>query len=106
MTRRVMAPAEPHPGSAFQPEGPHGGASTLIFCELPTMTAPPLHVSHPAPATAAEYGKNALAYIARARAWLFLLLLLVFFEVWSQVAFDSTFVFSVFNLQSVTVFAV
>jgi predicted ABC-type sugar transport system permease subunit len=96
--------AEPRLGSAFSAGILAGADATLVLCELLSMTAPPLDIPHPVPAAA--YGKNALAYIARARAWLFLLLLLVFFEVWSQVAFGATFAFSVFNLQSVTVFAV
>lgn len=69
------------------------------------MTASPIDPavqerSRPAPA------KAILAFVAGARAWLFLVLLLVFFEVWARTAFGATFVFSVFNVQSVTIFAV
>jgi ribose transport system permease protein len=51
-------------------------------------------------------GRQAIAFIASARAWIFLILLLVVFEIWSRIAYDATFVFSVFNLRSVGVFAV
>lgn len=47
-----------------------------------------------------------LTFIAQMRAWLFLAFLLIFFEIWARVADDTSFVFSVFNLQSVAVFAV
>jgi ribose transport system permease protein len=47
-----------------------------------------------------------IVVISRARAWLFLLLLTVFFETYSQIDFGSTFIFSTFNLQSIAVFTV
>ena len=47
-----------------------------------------------------------LAWVAAARAWLFLALLIFFFEAWSQVADGATFVGNVSNLRSVAVFAV
>ena len=50
--------------------------------------------------------RNIFAVLAAARAWLFLLLLLVVFEVWARIAYGGSFVFSVFNLRSVAVFAV
>ena len=50
--------------------------------------------------------RNILGALAAARAWLFLLLLLVVFEVWARIAYGGSFVFNVFNLRSVAVFAV
>jgi predicted ABC-type sugar transport system permease subunit len=47
-----------------------------------------------------------LARIANLRAWLFLALLLVFFETWAQVRYGATFLFSGYNAQSIAVFAV
>ncbi|MCB8882420.1 ABC transporter permease [Acidisoma cellulosilytica] len=51
-------------------------------------------------------GRRIIAAVASARAWIFLLLLLVVFEIWSQIAYGSTFIFSSFNIRSVAVFAV
>jgi ribose transport system permease protein len=51
-------------------------------------------------------GRRTLALLATARAWIFLFLLLVVFEIWSQIAYGSTFVFSLFNIRSIAVFAV
>jgi predicted ABC-type sugar transport system permease subunit len=50
--------------------------------------------------------RGTLAVLASARAWIFLFVLLVVFELWSQIAYGTTFVFSAFNLRSVSVFAV
>ena len=47
-----------------------------------------------------------LLLAARLRAWLFLLLLLVVFEVWAQVSYGASFMFSSYNAQSIAVFAV
>jgi len=47
-----------------------------------------------------------LTWLAAARAWLFLALLFVGFEVWAQLAYRATFLFNPFNLQSIAVFAV
>ena len=38
--------------------------------------------------------------------WLFLILLLVFFETWARAAYGVSFLFNPFNLQSITLFAV
>jgi ribose transport system permease protein len=43
---------------------------------------------------------------SRSRAWLFLLLLAIFFEVYSRIDFGATFIFSTFNMQSIAVFTV
>ncbi|MGA1600081.1 MAG: ABC transporter permease subunit, partial [bacterium] len=37
--------------------------------------------------------------------WLFLTLMVVFFEVWAQMAYDISFIFNLFNIQSILVFA-
>jgi ribose transport system permease protein len=42
--------------------------------------------------------------IADLRAWLFLVLLLIFFEVWAQAVYGVTFVANTYNLQSVAIF--
>src|ERR1700688_1478883 len=50
-------------------------------------------------------GATLLMRIAELRAWLFLILLVVFFEVWSRIGYGSSFIFNVYNLQSISVFA-
>jgi predicted ABC-type sugar transport system permease subunit len=50
-------------------------------------------------------GAALLMRIAELRAWLFLILLVAFFETWSRLSDGSSFIFSVYNLQSITVFA-
>ena len=47
-----------------------------------------------------------LGWIAAARAWLFLALLLIFFEVWARASYGNSFLLNLYNLQSITVFAV
>jgi len=59
--------------------------------------------AHPRPA---EQQSNWIGWIAAARAWLFLIVLIVGFEVWSQIAFQATFVGNLFNISSIAVFAV
>jgi ribose transport system permease protein len=43
--------------------------------------------------------------IAAIRAWLFLILLVIFFEVWAQSSDDGSFILNTYNLQSIAVFA-
>jgi len=50
--------------------------------------------------------KTWLQYLMQMRAWLFLILLLVIFEIWARLSFGGTFIFSTFNWQSVAIFAV
>ena len=50
-------------------------------------------------------GVALLMRIAELRAWLFLIVLVVFFEVWARIAYGSSFIFNVYNLQSISVFA-
>ncbi len=47
-----------------------------------------------------------VARLARLRAWLFLAMLLVFFESWAQARYGATFLFSGYNAASIGVFAV
>ena len=47
-----------------------------------------------------------LLLAAQMRAWLFLVLLLVVFEIWAEVSYGASFVFSSYNAQSIAVFAV
>ena len=54
----------------------------------------------------AAQGGGWLLAIAAARAWLFLVVLIAGFEVWSQLAFGATFIGNLFNLRSIAVFAV
>ena len=62
---------------------------------------------HVAPeADHAEAAKTIVNRIVQLRAWLFLALLLVIFEIWSRISFGGTFIFSSFNWQSVAIFAV
>src|ERR1700679_2653332 len=50
-------------------------------------------------------GAALLMRIAELRAWLFLIVLVVFFEVWARVAYGASFIFNIYNLQSISVFA-
>ncbi|MDR3497289.1 MAG: ribose ABC transporter [Ancalomicrobiaceae bacterium] len=61
-----------------------------------------------APGTGAKSstGLAWLMRIAELRAWLFLLILVVFFETWAQIAYGDTFFGSSYNLRSIGVFAV
>ena len=47
-----------------------------------------------------------LDLLAAFRAWLFLGILLITFEIWAHVVYNSTFLFNPFNVQSITVFTV
>ena len=50
-------------------------------------------------------GKSILIRIAELRAWVFLILLIVFFEVWSRIAYDVTFAFNTYNMRAIAVAA-
>jgi len=54
---------------------------------------------------ASQEGRSLLSRIVDLRAWLFLILLVIFFEVWAQVAYDSTFILNTYNLQAIGIFA-
>ena len=47
-----------------------------------------------------------IGWVASARAWLFLIVLIVGFEIWAQLSFQATFVGNIFNVRSIAVFAV
>lgn len=53
----------------------------------------------------APTGRSILVRIAEMRAWLFLVLLIVVFEVWARSAHNVSFLFNTYNLQSISVFA-
>ena len=55
--------------------------------------------------TDANDKKSLLVRIAELRAWLFLIFLAIFFETWSRVVYGTSFVFNIYNLQSISVFA-
>ena len=55
--------------------------------------------------TEANGKKSLLVRIAELRAWLFLIFLAIFFETWSRVVYGTSFVFNIYNLQSISVFA-
>jgi ribose transport system permease protein len=46
-----------------------------------------------------------IMWIAEMRAWLFLALLVIFFEIWARSAYGVSFVLNTYNLQSISVFA-
>ena len=46
-----------------------------------------------------------LVKVAELRAWLFLVFLLIFFETWSHLASQTSFVFNVYNIQAISIFA-
>ena len=46
-----------------------------------------------------------VAWLAASRAWLFLAVLIIGFEVWSQIAFGASFIANPFNVRSIAVFA-
>jgi len=50
-------------------------------------------------------GRKLLLVIAEQRAWIFLTILVLFFEVWSQIAYGATFVFNTYNLRAIAVAA-
>lgn len=54
----------------------------------------------------AERARTILQRIAELRAWLFLLALVLGFEVWARSSFGGTFILNPFNLQSIAIFAV
>ncbi|MDQ0474552.1 ABC transporter permease subunit [Labrys wisconsinensis] len=60
--------------------------------------------AHAAPALSPA--RQVLAHVAAMQAWLFLVMLLIFFEVWSRVAYGQSFVFSSANAQSIAIFTV
>jgi predicted ABC-type sugar transport system permease subunit len=60
------------------------------------MTATPVHPT---------VRKSLLMRIAELRAWVFLILLVVFFEIWSRLAYGTTFILNPYNLKAIAVAA-
>jgi ribose transport system permease protein len=60
--------------------------------------------SIPSPATSG--GRALLLRIAELRAWLFLLILVIFFEAWARIVYGTSFILNPYNLQSIGIFAV
>ena len=56
------------------------------------------------PATPAN-GKSFLMRIAELRAWVFLILLIAFFEAWSRIAYGATFILNPYNVTAIAVAA-
>lgn len=54
---------------------------------------------------AGKAGKSILMRVAELRAWLFLTILIVVFEIWARAAYGNSFLFNTYNLQSISVFA-
>ena len=57
------------------------------------------------PATTGSAVATILVRVAELRAWLFLILLIIFFETWARLADGSSFILNTYNLQSISVFA-
>src|SRR5579872_5212696 len=57
------------------------------------------------PAPRSTRARGVLTWISKLRAWLFLIFLLIFFEVWAETIYGSSFVANLYNWQSITVFA-
>ena len=55
---------------------------------------------------AAASEASLLAWIAAARAWIFLIFLVVFFEVWAQSTYGNSFIFNTFTLRAIGMAAV
>ncbi|PIE07570.1 MAG: ribose ABC transporter [Rhodobacterales bacterium] len=58
------------------------------------------------PADHADQALTLLQRVASLRAWLFLIFLVVMFEIWARIAFNGTFMFNPYNVQSIAIFAV
>lgn len=69
------------------------------------MAAPDTLTSAGNVPVAAGGRRSIVMRIADLRAWLFLILLILFFESWSRSAYGSSFILNPYNLQSISVFA-
>ena len=58
------------------------------------------------PADHADQAQTLLQRVASLRAWLFLVFLILMFEVWARVDFGGTFLLNPYNVQSIAIFAV
>lgn len=70
----------------------------------PQASSAPAHVAPQADHS--ERAKTWMQRVADLRAWLFLLALMIGFEIWARVSFGGTFIFNPFNVQSILIFAV
>jgi predicted ABC-type sugar transport system permease subunit len=48
-------------------------------------------------------GQKLLMRIAELRAWLFLIVLVIFFEIWARIAYGNSFILNIYNLQAIGV---
>ncbi|MCO6049198.1 ribose ABC transporter [Mesorhizobium sp. RP14(2022)] len=76
-----------------------------------SVSSPPTVADAPTPhvkpqADHSDTAKTVVQRIADLRAWLFLLALILGFEIWARTAFSGTFILNPFNLQSIAIFAV
>jgi ribose transport system permease protein len=69
------------------------------------MAAPETLTSAGDGVPAASTRRSVLLWIAELRAWLFLILLILFFEIWARSVYGTSFILNVYNLQSISVFA-
>ncbi|MEO8882690.1 MAG: ribose ABC transporter [Devosia sp.] len=69
-----------------------------------STSGPPGEIAPPADHAGAT--KTWVSWLAEGRAWLFLIVLVLGFEVWSDLSFGQSFVLSSYNWQSIAVFAV
>jgi ribose transport system permease protein len=67
--------------------------------------AAPEAVTSAGSSKSASTGRSILVRIAELRAWLFLAILIVFFEIWARSAYGTSFILNTYNLQSISVFA-
>jgi ribose transport system permease protein len=72
----------------------------VLGADLPATKRPMIEATPPA-----ARGKSLLMRVAELRAWLFLIFLAIFFEIWLRLTYNTSFVFSVYNLQAIAVFA-
>lgn len=73
---------------------------------MTTTSEPPQDQGVAPQADHADQAKTIISRIAQMRAWLFLIALIVIFEIWARADFGGTFLGSAYNWQSVAVFAV
>lgn len=74
---------------------------------MPTPTDASTESGHGKPqADHAEQARTLVQRIADLRAWLFLVGLIIGFELWARASFGGTFILNTFNLQSIAIFAV
>ena len=74
----------------------------------PRATTPPPVVAAPdavAPLPRGSIGARLIRRIAELRAWLFLIVLTAFFEIWARIVYGQSFIVNIYNLQSISVFA-